>query len=250
MLLDRFLGGLQKLREDFNYISTIEVSSKQFVMIDLDLRSSKLEKEQQKRLDDARKKRAKEVQQQREHAKRELEMAERAAQRRAELEQEEMARQMAEDDERRITGGIRFLHSLKPYIIEGEDDKVILPEECLTELTQQDAFGRGALTFQLVCKSSSKESITHCGVREFSATAGTIGVPQKVIDSLDVTIAEVASLSIKFVLLPKCTFAKLQPKYNNFIEVGPVKMCLEENLRFHTCLTVGDQLTVWYRGEY
>eukprot|EP01032_Pedospumella_encystans_P020295 gene20295-23057_t len=218
-------------------------------MIDLDLRSSKLEKEQQKRLDDARKKRAKEVQQQREHAKRELEMAERAAQRRAELEKEEMARQIAEDDERRITGGIRFLHSLKPYLIEGEDDKVILPEDCLTELTQQDAFGRGALTFQLVCKSLTKEATTHCGVREFSAPAGTIGVPQKVIDSLDVNIAEVISLSIKFVLLPKCTFAKLQPKHNNFIEVGPVKMCLEENLRFHTCLTVGDQLTVWYRGK-
>lgn len=219
-------------------------------MIDLDLRSSKLEKEQQKRLEDARKKRAKEVQQQREHAKRELEIAERAAQRRAELEQEEMARQIAEEDERRITGGIRFAHSLKPYLIEGEDDKVILSEECLTELNQQDAFGRGAVAFQLSYKSSTKEAVTHSGVREFSAPAGTIGVPQKVIDSLDINVADVDFLSIKFVLLPKCTFAKLQPKHNNFIEVGPVKMCLEENLRFHTCLTVGDQLTVWYRGKY
>lgn len=216
-------------------------------MIDLDLRSSRLEKDQQKRLDDARKKRAKEAQQQREHIRREEEMTKRAVQRRAEQEQAEMEKQIAEEDERRITGGIRFSHQLKPYEIEGEDDKVILPEECLTELTQQDAFGRGALTFQLCFKASSNKE-THCGVREFSAPAGTIGIPKKVIDSLDTDIADISLLSIKFVLLPKCTFAKLQPKHNTFIEVGPVKQCLEENLRFHTSLTVGDQLTVWYRG--
>ena len=195
-------------------------------MIDLDLRSSRLEKEAQKRRDDAQRKRAKEIQQQREQVKREQEMAQRAAQKRAEEEQAEMARLLAEEGERRVTGGIRFLHNLKPYAIDGEDDKVILPEDCLTELTQQDAFGRGALTFQLSLQTVAKEAVTHCGVREFSAPAGTIGIPKTVIDSLGVEIAEMNALSIKFVLLSKCTFAKLQPKHNKFFEVGPVKLFL------------------------
>ena len=218
-------------------------------MIDLDLRSSRLEKEAQKRRDDAQRKRAKEIQQQREQVKREQELAQRLAQKRAEDEKAEMERLLAEEDERRITGGIQFLHNLKPYAIDGEDDKVILPEDCLTELTQQDAFGRGALTFQLTFLTGPKQSVTHCGVREFSAPAGTIGVPKTVIDSLGVDVAEMNELIIKFVLLPKCTFAKLQPKHNKFFEVGPVKLFLEQNLQFHTTLTVGDLITVSYRGK-
>jgi len=42
---------------------------------------------------------------------------------------------------------------------------------------------------------------------------------------------------------------KLQPKRNVFFEVGPVKSCLEENLRKHSTITVGDVLTVWFRGR-
>lgn len=222
-------------------------------MIDLDLRSNKFDKEQQKRRDEAKRKKAKEMESQKEQARREQELAVRAAQRREELEQAEMAKQLAEDEERSLTGGIRFAHSLKPYLIDGEDDKVILPEVCLTELTQQDAFGRGALTFQLshflASNTPPDSKVTHCGVREFSAPEGAIGIPPKVVASLTAQdVASLGALHIKFVLLPKCTFAKLQPKHNNFIEVGPVKQCLEENLRFHTTLSVGDQLTVWYRG--
>jgi hypothetical protein len=222
-------------------------------MIDLDLRSSRLDKEQQKRRDEAKKKRDREVALQREQARREQELAQRAAQKREEDERAEMARQIAEIEEQRITGGIKFSHVLKVFHIEGEDDKVILSEDCLTELTQQDAFTRGAMTFQLsVTGADGVMRTTHCGVREFSAPVGTIGLPPKVRDSLslpaDLAGSEVAQ--IKYVLLPKCTFAKLQPKQNNFIEVGPVKMCLEENLRFHTALTVGDVLTVWYRGKF
>lgn len=222
-------------------------------MIDLDLRSSRFDKDQQKRRDEAKRKKAKEVELQKEQARREAELAARAAQRRDELEQAEIAKQLSIDAENMLTGGVKFSHNLKPYLIEGEDDKVILPEACLTELTQQDAFGRGALSFQLSHAISGlmteDNRITHCGVREFSAPEGSIGIPPKVLASITAgDIATLNALQIKFVLLPKCTFAKLQPKHNNFIEVGPVKQCLEENLRFHTTLSVGDQLTVWYRG--
>lgn len=219
-------------------------------MIDLDLRSSKLDKEQQRRRDEAKKKREREIALQKEQARREQELALRAAQKREEDERAELERQLAEAEEQRITGGIHFTHILRAYQIDGEDDKVILPEDCLTELTQQDAFTRGAMTFQLKYTYQSKVLITHCGVREFSAPAGSIGIPKKVLDSFSsINLEEHCAMEIKYVRLSKCTFAKLQPKHNNFIEVGPVKMCLEENLRFHTTLTVGDVLTVWYRGE-
>ena len=220
-------------------------------MLDLDLRTSRLNKEQQKRRDDAKKRRERELQLQKEQTLREEELAVRLAQRKEEEEKALILKQIAENEELRITGGIRFNHYLKPYTIDGEDDKIILPEDCLTELTQQDAFTRGAMTFKLSLKGSSTEQSTHCGVREFSAPAGCIGLPPKVIASLcDTEVNDSMVVEIKYVVLAKCTFAKLQPKQNDFIEVGPVKQCLEENLRFHTALSVGDQLTVWYRGEY
>ena len=43
---------------------------------------------------------------------------------------------------------------------------------------------------------------------------------------------------------PKCTFAQLQPVHNSFSQVGPVKMVLEENLRRHVTLSIGDILQV------
>ena len=62
-------------------------------------------------------------------------------------------------------------------------------------------------------------------------------------------VSKLSVLSLKFVCLPKCTYVKLRPKKNIFFEVGPVKLCLEENLRKHSTLSLGDALTVWYRGK-
>ena len=56
-------------------------------------------------------------------------------------------------------------------------------------------------------------------------------------------------VSIKYVKLSKITYVKLQPKFNQFFKVEQVKMVLEENLKFHSTLTVGDTVTVWYRGS-
>ena len=65
-------------------------------------------------------------------------------------------------------------------------DKVLLSEECLQELTNQDAFSKGVLSFQLQtlhCVTPKEEvnvhihqkyhnapiiKTTYCGVREFS----------------------------------------------------------------------------------
>lgn len=148
--------------------------------------------------------------------------------------------------ERKLTGGVTFYRELRPYRIEGYDDKVILPEESLKALTEEDAFV-GAMLFNIQCNGKA----SHCGVREFSAKEGTIGLPPKILDTMkckEYSDLELHSLTvlIKYVRLSKCTFIKLQPKLNRFFEVGPVKQTLEDNLRFHSTMTVGDELTIWY----
>ena len=48
-----------------------------------------------------------------------------------------------------MTGGIKYNETLTFVAIDGEDDKVILPESALQILSSQDAFGKGAAVFQL-----------------------------------------------------------------------------------------------------
>ena len=60
--------------------------------------------------------------------------------------------------------------------------------------------------------------------------------------------AEGVEVTLKYVLLPKVTSTRIQPMLNLFSQVGPVKDVLEENLRCHSTLSVGDVLTVYYRG--
>lgn len=80
-------------------------------------------------------------------------------------------------------------------------------------------------------------------------TTGTIGLPPKVISTLWGDNQSSGSIEIKYVKLPKISYVKLEPTFNTFFKVEQVKMVLEENLKFHSTLTVGDIITVWYRGQ-
>ena len=96
--------------------------------------------------------------------------------------------------------------------------------------------------------------VTHGGVREFSAEEGYVGLPEKVLVCLGLAQASSEQLlkcaiQVKYLRLPKVVYVKFQPVLNKFFNLGPVKQVLEQNLRFHTTLTLGDQVTVWYRGE-
>jgi hypothetical protein len=140
---------------------------------DLNVRSSRLEKEQIKRREDAMKRREKDVQSRLNQQKMDLELGELKQKRKIELEENELEKQRLEDEETQLTGGINFKETLIAYSIEGEDDKVILPESALETLTSQDSFGKGAAVFQLTVTSlDGTIHTTHCGVREFSATDG------------------------------------------------------------------------------
>lgn len=221
------------------------------------------------------------------------------------LRREEEARKAEEslrlqNEEVMLTGGLMFSsHGLQPYRIEGEDDKVVLPEAALVDLNQADAFGRGPALLRIWSSaleqdaqpsnqleemdvvereqsaggaSAASHFYSHCGIREFSAQPGTIGLPDKIIQSLlarcsggsyspagsesgdgegatgEAGLLLLQTISIKYVTMPKATYVCFQPLRSAFQAVGPVKQCLEENLRYHSALSVGDLVTVWYRG--
>lgn len=217
--------------------------------MDFDRYDSKFQKEQKKRQEEAKRKRDHELKLQREHQSRQAELAEMAQKRREEEESRRIQAEIEEAEENRLTGGIRCKHDLIPYIIDEEhetaDDKLILPEDCLTELSGQDVFGTNVVIFRITAQSGK---VTHAGVREFSAPVGHVGLPKKVVDCFGGDIGQIGTIEVKYVVLPKCKYVKLRPKLNRFFEVQPVKRCLEENLLQHTTLTVNDVITVWYRG--
>lgn len=251
--------------------------------MDFELRAKKIQKESELRLQEAKKKKERELKLQMEQKQREQKMLEIAEENRLKLLALEEERLEQERLLYQKTGGIKFcLDNLIPYEIEGEDDKVILPESSLAALDQQNALSSGPLCFEISARSSGIISngpingsgssssssrgsgnyngsmTTHCGVREFSATEGTIGLPPKVIRSLlkraEGTIDDILSISILYTRLPKITNAKfapvIAPDSESIFQVGPIKLVLEENLRSHSALSVGDHVSVWHRGKH
>jgi len=185
---------------------------------------------------------------------------EREAAKLRQLEAEKLAEKQEEMrlEEENLTGGVSFEMTLRPVRIDGEDDKVVLPESALHTLTQADALGRGVLTFRVMSMKKgveNSEKITHCGVREFSAKEGEIGLTDKVLSCLGLknsseeTDLLSSNVHIKYIRMPKITYVKFQPVQNRFFNLGPIKEVLERNLRFHTAMSLHDELTIWFRGE-
>lgn len=236
-------------------------------MMDFELRAKKIQKEADLRINEAKRRKEREHKLLQEQKQREQKMREIAEESRLKLIALEEERVEHEKLIYSKTGGINFcLQNLIPYEIDGEDDKVILPESSLMKLDEQHAISSGPLLFQLSYQPKiiqnnqmtiSSDITTHCGVREFSATEGTIGLPPKVINSLlkhaDGSISDLHSVSIVYTRLPKITNAKFAPvmttSSESIFQVGPIKLVLEENLRSHSTLSVGDHVSVWHRGR-
>jgi hypothetical protein len=249
------------------------------IMLDLDSRTSKLEREQRLRLNKLKKQQLLEQKKQHQYLQRQQELHELAQRLR---EEKDAAREKLEVEEAlwlQRSGGVMFHKVFINFHViggsktshveiseeeeaEADNDKITLPENCLQELMAQDVLSRfPVMLFRLeavltkttttssVASETTTKLVTHAGVKEFSSPAESIGLPRKVLASLGGDLAALTSIDVRFVLLPKCTYAKLRPHQNRFFDVGPVKRCLEENLRLHATLTVGDVLTVWYRGD-
>jgi hypothetical protein len=103
-----------------------------------------------------------------------------------------------------------------------------------------------------------KARSTHAGVLEFTAEEGFVELPPHVWRNAGFTDPEYLSSSsihggapearVRYVRLPKGTYAKLQPEGRDFADVLNHKAVLETELRQHASLTEGDLLTVHHAG--
>ncbi|KAJ7960357.1 ubiquitin fusion degradation protein 1 [Quillaja saponaria] len=154
--------------------------------------------------------------------------------------------------------GISFYRVLEAVPYQGNGDKIKLPTSCFSELSDQGALDKGPMYFQLsvvhqegssAMKVDDRENkgTTHSGVLEFTADEGSVGLPPHVWYNL---FAEGTSktplIEVRYVWLPKGTYAKLQPERLGFSDLPNHKAILETSLRQHATLSQGDILTVNY----
>ncbi|KAK9285743.1 hypothetical protein L1049_024943 [Liquidambar formosana] len=152
--------------------------------------------------------------------------------------------------------GIVFFRILEGVPYQGNGDKIKLPPSCFTELSDQGVFDKGPMYFQLSVvhqegpldmKAAEKENqgTTHSGVLEFTADEGSVGLPPHVWSNLFPTDTPKAPLiEVRYVWLPKGTYAKLQPDGIGFSDIPNHKAVLETILRQHATLSQDDMLTV------
>jgi Ubiquitin fusion degradation protein UFD1 len=66
---------------------------------------------------------------------------------------------------------------------------------------------------------------------------------------LDPEAAELGSISVRYIRLPKATFVRVVPTTAGLSQVSELRAMLEHNLRLHATCTVGDWLEVIYEYE-
>lgn len=153
-----------------------------------------------------------------------------------------------------------FYRVLEAVPYQGNGDKIKLPPSCFMELSDQGAFDKGPLYFQLSLapeeSSSNMDSVdtencrtTHSGVLEFTADEGTVGLPPHVWRNLFPTdTPKICLVEVRYVWLPKGSYAKLQPDQIGFSDLPNHKAILETSLRQHATLSEDDIFRVNY-GE-
>ncbi|KAG7399946.1 Ubiquitin fusion degradation protein UFD1 [Phytophthora boehmeriae] len=224
--------------------------------LDLNSRNAKWNREQNKRRDQAKRKIETERRKRLAAAKAHEELEAQQAQKRIERLEEQERQQQQALEEQRLTGGIRYLQSLRPVPTAGDGDKITLPVSALEELNPQNALELGVFTFELSFehdreKEDGERRTTHAGVLEFVADEGTVGLPPKVAASLFQHTKQLPeTVRVRFVRLEKGKFASLQPRGDGFGDRQiDFKHMLERSLKTHTTLTVGDVLFVRHGRE-
>jgi hypothetical protein len=129
-------------------------------------------------------------------------------------------------------------------------DKIVLPSSALEQLLQKAGSSGllpSPLTFQL--RHTHSGATIHCGVKEFSSSSNTtVFVPSWIMTSLGLNQGD--HVLIKLDLLPKGTWAQLQPLSADYRDITDYRAALEAHLRghYHT-LTKGQTLSCKYGGR-
>ncbi|KAL6002062.1 hypothetical protein ACLOJK_037510 [Asimina triloba] len=155
-----------------------------------------------------------------------------------------------------VGNGVVFYRILEAVSYEGPGDKIKLPPSCFTELSGQGALDKGPMYFQLSMihqegplnagePDQEHHVTTHSGVLEFTANEGSVELPPHVWSNLFPAFSQNAPLiEVRYVRLPKGTYAKLQPDGMGFSDLPNHKAILETSLRQHATLSEGDIVTV------
>mmetsp|Transcript_453 Transcript_453/g.721 ORF Transcript_453/g.721 Transcript_453/m.721 type:complete len:394 (-) Transcript_453:60-1241(-) len=129
----------------------------------------------------------------------------------------------------------------KPHLEKG--DKILLPPSAFDTLARLQV--DYPMLFRL--QSSTKGTMTHSGVLEFTAEEGSCYIPFWMMQNL--LIDEGTVLSVSNISLPKATFVKLQPQHVDFLEISNPRAVLEHALRNFSCVTKGDVIQVPYNDK-
>lgn len=144
--------------------------------------------------------------------------------------------------------GVVFHRILEAVPFQGNGDKIKLPPSCFSELSDHGAFDKGPIYFQLSVvhqEAPQTQGTTHSGVLEFTADEGLVALPPHVWSNLfPADTPNTALVEVRYVWLPKGTYAKLQPDGMGFSDIPNHKAVLETSLRQHATLSQDDILTV------
>lgn len=131
-------------------------------------------------------------------------------------------------------------------------DKVLLPPSVGRSLLDQGASKNGAYFFDI---DNGLGRHTCVGLLEFSSAEGFIALPSKVARCLwgpeaDLDECVAGPLQVVYKRLPKGTKVVFQPRSATFqTTIGDsIRDVLEHCLSYHSCLTVGDWVTVEHMG--
>ncbi|KAL3615273.1 hypothetical protein CASFOL_040934 [Castilleja foliolosa] len=218
--------------------------------MDFELRMAreKLEKEQKERKERARLRLEREKKSKQEAIRQRQALDEAQRLRRLDAAEAQVKADQLTEENLLAARGINFSRILEAVPYQGSGDKIKLPPSCFTNLSEEGAFDKGPLHFSLtlVHHEAEKESrTTHAGVLEFTADEGLVALPIHCWSNLFPAEApNSAMVEVRYVWLPKGTYAKLQSVESGFSDIPNHKAVLETGLRQHATLSQGDILTV------
>ncbi|WVZ70209.1 hypothetical protein U9M48_018891 [Paspalum notatum var. saurae] len=226
--------------------------------MDFELRQAreKLEREQRDRIQRAKAKAERERRAKAEAARRQeaLEASQRERRIAAARAQEEADLKM--EEVMQLGKGVSFSHMFEALRYDGPGDKIKLPPSSFKELSDGGALDKGPMYFRLskvrdtvpdATMEQENEEATCCGVLEFTAREGSAELPLNVWNNLFRTDApDVPLIEVKYVSLPKGTYAKLKPEGAGFSDLPNHRAVLETALRNHATLSENDTVVVNY----
>lgn len=129
--------------------------------------------------------------------------------------------------------------------------KAYLPEQMLMCCLAAAAAGNDSLDAAMIFKLEREGSggcQIHVGVVEFTAEAGTICLPEWILDKLKNGDEEETKVLVSLVNLPKAQKLLVAPLSDTFMKLDH-KVVLENRLRLFSALTRGDVIPIEFNGQ-